>query len=175
MLRHSFTVGSVDMRERFGLIAESFGDFLQPALRPRKVVTPFRDGAFDYGAEFYDEREFTVNCASPLLSRAECRDLSAVLANKAEIRRWDEPDKYYVGRAYDPADIERIAGQAKRFAITFICEPFAYGEQRTAIFDGRSELSYAGTARTPTRITITNNSESPMIGLTVIMREVVIL
>jgi len=158
------------MRERFGLIVERFEDVLTPALRPRKVVAPLLDGALDYGGVAYDERRFTVRCATAsLLSRDACRELSYAVSRKARIVRWDEPDKYYLGRVYDPAGIERVAGSAKRFSIAFDCDPFAYGEQVTEIFAGSKRLSYAGTARTPTRIVITASGATT--GLTIIMRE----
>ena len=173
MITHSFTLNGVDMRERFGLIAESFDDVLTPSLRPRKVVTPFRDGAYDYGAEHYDERVLTIHCASPILSREDCRALSLSISEKSDIVRWDEPDKHYVGRVYDPAEIERIAGRAKRFSIPFVCEPFAYGAQRTEKFINRSPLAYMGTARTFPLITITNTNAFPINGLAITMREAV--
>ena len=56
MMKHSFTFCGVDMRERFGLIVESFQDSLQPKLRARKLDIPMRDGAYDYGAKWYEER-----------------------------------------------------------------------------------------------------------------------
>jgi len=174
MYKHSFTVGGVDMRKEFGLIAESFEDGLAPPLRPRKVVVPQRDGAFDYKAKYYDERELIINCASiALLDRGACRELSRVLARKEKIVRWDEEGKYYIGRVYDPTAIERLAGSAKRFAIHFVCEPFAFGRQVTEVFDGRSALLYQGTARTPTRITITNTEAYALNGITITMKEAI--
>lgn len=158
------------MREKFGLIVESFEDVLTPALRPRKVTVPQLDGAVDYGAEAYEERQLVINCATvALLTRGACRELSYAISRKAKIIRWDEPDKYYIGQVYDPAAIERIAGRAKRFSLPFVCDPFAYGEQRTISFNGSSNLNYSGTARTPTRITIVTTTA--MNGLTITMRE----
>jgi len=158
------------MREKFSLIAEDFQDVLTPSLRPRKVTAPLLDGSIDYGAVAYEERRLAVRCATAsLLSRGACRELSYAVSRKAQIVRWDEPDKYYVGRAYDPADIERIAGCARRFVIVFTCEPFAYGNQVTETFVGSKRLTYAGTARTPARIVITASGATT--GLTIIMRE----
>lgn len=168
MMKHSFTVGGVDMRERFGLLVERFEDKLTPRLRPRKVVVPERDGAHDFGATYYEERELTIACASGNLSREACRELSAIVARKARIIRWDEPDKYYVGRVYEPVDIERIAGTAKRFALVFTCDPFAYGNTVYKAMPTRME--YLGTARTPTRITITNTGTTPLQGLRMVIR-----
>ena len=174
MYKHSFTVGGVDMRHEFGLIVDNFEDVLTPQLRPRKATVPQSDGALDYDARYYDERELVVNCATlKLLTRAECRNLSLALSRKAQIVRWDEPDKYYVGRVYDPVEIERLAGKAKRFSIPFVCEPFAYGQQQMIGFQGRSNLTYQGTARTPTRITIVNTDPFTLNGITIRMREAI--
>lgn len=172
MMKHSFTFCGVDMRERFGLIVESFQDSLQPKLRARKLDIPMRDGAYDYGAKWYEERNVTIQCATvELLTRAQVRELSLALSEKGELRRWDEPDKTYIGQMYDPTEIERVAGRAKRFKLTFVCEPFAYGQQKTEAFQNQKALSYAGSARTPTHIIIANRGATKVHGLVITMRE----
>ena len=174
MEKYSITVGGVDLRGRFGLVAERIEDAIGPVLRERKIVIPTRDGAYDFGAKYYNERTLTVQMASTrMIERADVRELSYVLSKKARIVRWDEPDKYYVGRIYDPAAIERIAGPMKRFRLVFVCDPFAYGEQVTEDFTGSANLSYLGTARTPTHITIRNNGSEPVTGIAIIMREAI--
>lgn len=70
MLKHSFSFGGVDMREKYGLIVEKAEDVLAPDLRERKVEIPSRDGAWDYGAENYDERRLVITCGA-LLSREQ--------------------------------------------------------------------------------------------------------
>ena len=172
MMKHSFTYNNVDMRAEFGLIVERFTDVLAPELRERKMSVPFRDGAFDYGAKYYEERKLEIQCGTAaLMTRGEARRLSLVLAKKGLIRRWDEEDKYYVGRAYNPAEIERVAGKMLRFTLAFVCDPFAYGEQVTEEFSGMANLTYGGTARTPTRIIIRNDTGMALNGLVVTMRE----
>lgn len=47
MMRHSFSFNGVDMREAFGIVVERFSDVLTPALRPRKISIPYRDGSYD--------------------------------------------------------------------------------------------------------------------------------
>ena len=174
MLDHSITVNGVDLREQFGILVERVDDVLSPQLRSRKTSIPNRDGAYDFGAKYYDERSLTVYMASTkMVSRADVRELSYILSKKGRIVRWDEPDKYYIGQIYDPTVIEKIAGPAKRFTTTFICEPFAYGEQVTENFSNSAELEYAGTARTPTHITITNPNDYPMTGIVITMQEAV--
>ena len=170
MLKHSFSFCGVDMREKYGLIVEKAEDVLAPDLRERKVEIPSRDGAWDYGAENYDERRLVITCGA-LLTREQCRELSYELSRKAEIRLWDEPGKYYVGRIYDSTSIERVVGKARKFQLVFVCEPFAYGEQKTENFVGEKKLEYAGTARAPTRITITNQTGAAVQGLTITMKE----
>lgn len=172
MMDYGFSFAGVDMRAVYGLIVSKFNDALQPKLRARKLEIPMRDGAYDYGAKWYAERTVTIECATTrLLTRADVRELSLTLSQKGELRRWDEPDKYYIGRIYDPAQIERMAGVAKRFVLVFECEPFAYGQQQTEVFSRAKNLTYAGTARTPARITITNNTGAVLNGVTITMRE----
>lgn len=168
VLRHSFLINGLDMRERFGLIVSSFQDVLKPALRPRKVEIPERDGLYDFGAKYYGEREITVHCASVSLTREECRELAHVVSGKVQIVRWDEPDKYYTGRIYEPVDIERIVGQAKRFALVFICDPFACGETMDDGFDAR--IHYKGTARAPAVLTLTNTGKTSVSNIRIRMR-----
>lgn len=173
MMKNSWTFNGIDMRAEFGLILEEpFDDRLQPTLRERKLVVPHRNGAYDYGARWYDERPVGVKCASSqLLTRDDVRRLARVLSEKGELRSWYEPDKYYIGRIYEGAVIERIVGRAKRFELPFVCEPFAYGEQVTEQFTNQAALAYAGSAETPTHIIITNRGTEPIKGLTLTMRE----
>lgn len=172
IMKHSWTFNGIDMRDEFGLILEEpFNDRLKPRLRERKLIVPHRDGAYDYGAKYYDERDVGVKCASAGLSRSDVRRLALVLSEKGELRSWYEPDKYYVGRIYEDTDIERIVGNAKRFVLPFVCDPFAYGEQVTVQFKTQAPLAYRGSAATPTHIIITNRTQSPIKGLTLTMRE----
>lgn len=173
MMKNSWTFNGIDMRAEFGLILEEpFDDRLQPTLRERKLVVPHRNGAYDYGAHWYDERPVGVKCASTkLLTRDDVRRLARVLSEKGELRSWYEPDKYYVGRIYEGAVIERIVGKAKRFELPFVCEPFAYGKQVTEQFTNQAALAYAGSAETPTHIIITNKGKTTIKGLTLTMRE----
>ena len=77
MMRHSFSFNGVDMRAAFGIVVERFSDVLTPALRPRKISIPYRDGSYDFGAQYYDERVITIDCATAsLASRAAARALS---------------------------------------------------------------------------------------------------
>jgi len=172
IMKYSWVFNGIDMRAEFGLILEEpFNDRLKPRLRERKLIVPHRDGAYDYGAEYYDERDVGVKCASTGLSRGDVRRLALVLSEKGELRSWYEPEKYYIGRIYEDADIERIVGNAKRFVLPFVCDPFAYGEQVTEQFKNQTALTYRGSAAAPTHIIITNRTQNPIKGLSLTMRE----
>lgn len=151
------------MFERFGIMLEGEPqDVLLPALRPRKVTIPERHGAYDFGAKFYDERGLTLRCVTiRTLDRAAVREISLMLSQKSEIRIWNEPEKYYIGRIYDQTSLDQLRRTANKFTLTFICEPFAYGQTVTDPFEGLIyRSSYPGTAPTPTYIQIVNNGET---------------
>ena len=167
----SFKFGNIDLFNEFGLrLINVIGDSLSPKLRERKVVIPSRSGAYDYGAKYYDEREVTLECASMVnLSRAEWRELSYILSKKDRLYIFNEPDKYYVGRIYDPAMLEPIKFAGMQFELVFICEPFAYSDVITKQFSTVLEPNYKGTADTPTRIEIVNTGTKPIVGINVMI------
>jgi len=172
VMKNSVLIDGIDLRERFGIVVESIEDLFLPKLRERKLIIPGRSGAIDYGAKYYDERELILTCGTVSLpSRADVRELSYICSKKSKIVRWDEPDKYYIGRIYDPNDIQRFAGGMKKFQLVFLCEPFAYGSQVTEQFVNSTAIDYAGTAQTPTVITIKNNNSYPIAGITITMTE----
>lgn len=168
MLDYSFTFGGMDIREKYGLYVGSWQDVLKPALRSRKLTLSSRDGAWDFGAYAYDERQITVRLVGSL-TYAQRRELAFALSEKHELRYWEEPNLYYVGRVYSAAAIARLPADAKQFSITFICEPFAYG--RTATVDLAQDIEYAGTAKTPTRIEIKNTGEATITKVRLRIRE----
>lgn len=172
MLKHSFSFDGVDMRERYGIVVERFVDRLAPARRDTRLVIPKRNGSVDFGGFYYEDRELEIRCGTiKLLSRSEARELSYTLAAKGRIVRWDEPDKYYIGQIFDPAELEESVQSLKRFTLRFSCEPFAYGEQTTQAFTNSKNFAYNGTAVTPTIITITNNNDYEINNIEITMRE----
>lgn len=178
MLDHSFTFNGVDMRAQYGLIVSSIDDYLIPQMRERKIEIPGRNGAYDFdtkrGDETYKERQLVIHCATAeLMSRAAVREMTYTLSRKGHIVRWDEPEKYYNGRIYNPDYIERIVRQMKRFDITFTCDPFAYGRQITVNWNAAvHNPTYLGTGRTPTYIAITNTSQrTQAVGISIRFRE----
>ena len=166
-------VGNTDMRTAYGIKVERVEDVLAPPLRPRKVNIPGRHGSYDYGAHIYDERNLTIICAtSQLLTRADARELSYTLSQKNAIRIWQEPDKIYYGRIYDPTAIEKLVQHLKKFSMTFICDPFASGTTYNRSFDGdRLTVNYAGSAETPTRMEIINIGTAVAAQLRIRVRE----
>lgn len=145
---------------------------LKPPLRERKLIIPEKSGAYDFGAKYYDEISYLVECDTiKQLSEEDKREIAYLLSFKNRITFWDEPDKYYIGRIYDAAEVEKVGGIGTYFPLTFICDPFAYGQTVNVQFPTNGVLypKYAGTAETPTRIEITNNSTSARVRAKVVI------
>lgn len=173
MLNNSFTFRGVDVRATYGIIVERFQDVLIPRLRENKLVIPHRSGAIDFGAQYYDERELTVICSTKaLLTRQACEELAYLLSQKGSLERWDYTGRTYTGRIYNAGEIVRLAGKAKAFELTFVCDPHIYGAQVTEQFKNWDNIEYDGTAQTPTIITIENNNAYALHGITITMREI---
>lgn len=161
--KSSFTFGGVDMYERFGIQLENEPhDVILPPLRSRKITIPQRHGSYDFGAKYYDERGLQLDCVTVrTLSREDVREISFMISRKSEIRIWNEPQKYYIGRIYDSTGLEQIRNIGNKFQLLFVCEPFAYGATSTVAFVNRQFLpTYIGTAATPTYIVIRNTASS---------------
>ena len=164
----SFKFGDIDMFETYGIqildssLAE---DLLLPAVRPRKVTMPFRHGTYDYGAKYYNERPLTLNCVtlqhhSENQARSFAREIASALAKKDEIRLWNEPDRYYIGRIENEVTRAQHRDVGIVFTLEFTCDPFAYGETIVETFTNlQYNTHYAGTVPSPTKIVITNNSD----------------
>lgn len=173
MIADSFIFGTVDMFEQFGIRVITY-DVLKPPLRQRKIIIPGRDGAYDFGEEVYDERVLRMECDTRIgLTRADLRELAYVLSKKKKIYLWDEPDFFYIGRIYDAAQLNNIGSIGHDFTLSFICDPFLYGATRVLSFSGRvlTRPDYTGTARTPTRIAITNTGTADAVGIQIRIRE----
>ena len=169
LAKGSARFAGVDLQEAFGIRCD-FYDVLTPKMRERKVKLPGRDGSYDYGARFHDERIVKLKCESmKMLSRQEIRELAAALSKKGELYLWDEPDKYYVGRIYKAPDLVYIGLIGHRFDLEFICDPFAYGETISGPMP--TIMTYKGTAITPTRIEIRNISNKTLQGVQIQIRE----
>ena len=169
----SFMFGTHDMYAEYGIMVIKH-DFLMPALRSRKVTIPLRSGVHDFGARYYDERMLTMECDTRReLTRGQMRELAFLLSTKNKIVCGDEPDKYYIGRLYDPSEIIEHGEIVDEFTLAFICEPFAYSTPVQIPIASEISLrpEYIGTAPTPTRITITNVGETEAFGIRIRIRE----
>ena len=152
-------------------------DVLTPAKRPRKVHIPQRSGMYDFGATCWEERTVRIECTlERKTSRAQLREIAGALSRKGRLRLWDEPDKYYVGELYDPAEVLDYYDEAMReFSLSFVCEPFAFGRTVTQpIASGENRVAYLGTADTPCVIVLKNLSPDTVqtVTITAIKRRV---
>lgn len=168
--KSSFLFGTTDMYQRFGIQISDDGmpnDVLKPQLRERKVTVPLRNGAYDYGAKYYDERPYGINCVTVKAgTRDDAREMAYILSKKSTLRLWTEPDKYYVGRIYQPPNLECLRKVGNRFTLSFVLEPFAYRNTITMPFTNRIYIpNYEGTADTPTYIVITNTGRTNAVNI----------
>ena len=163
LTKSSFKFGTVDMYERFGIMLEGEPeDAVLPMIRPRKQTIPQRHGAYDFGARYYGERGLILKCVTiRTLAREDVREISYLISKKNEIRIWNEPEKYYIGRIYDETALTQERRIANKFTLQFVCEPFAYGATKTEQFTSlRYTPAYSGTIGTPTYIVIRNAAAS---------------
>lgn len=171
MTNDSFTFGGIDMFKEFGIMILHYDAFL-PQLRKRKVKIPRRSGSYDYGAKFYDDRTIRVECDTRrALSKSEIRELAYILSKKNQLRFWNEPERYYIGRIYDTSELNYIGSIGHEFTLNFECDPFAYGDTLQKSVAGSLRPEYKGTAATPTRLTITNVGETAVSGIQIRIRE----
>ena len=164
----SFLFGTTDMFVTFGIkLADNSTpeDVLIPGLRSRKQTIPLRHGAYDYGARYYEERRLNVECVTNrVITRMDVREIAYILSKKSEIRFWNEPEKYYIGRVYNPPTLEQLRNVGNHFELEFICEPFAYRQTLTRFFTNNKYIpEYDGTASTPTYIVLTNTSATAQV------------
>lgn len=166
--KDSFTFDGVDMLAAYGIRMVAW-DVLAPRLRRRLLEVPGRDGSYDFGARWYDDREVRLVCDSLRgLTRGEVRELAYLLSRKGELVLFDEPGMRYVGRLYDEAELERVGRAGYAFVLRFVCEPFALGETVQGRVGGR--MGYAGTARTPVRLQVRNVGDGVVWGVRVRVR-----
>lgn len=171
--KSSFMFGTTDMYETFGIQISENGlpdDVLKPPLRERKVVVPQRNGAYDYGARWYDERPLSLTCVTVRAgTRDDAREMAYILSKKSQIRFWNEPDKYYMGRVYTAPGLEILRKVGNKFTLNFVLEPFAYGALVSEDFVNRRYITnYKGTAPTPTYIVIENTGSGNAVNIQIV-------
>lgn len=156
--------------EEFNILCSS-SDFLLPEKRMRKQFVPFRDGNYDYGAEFYNDRTLRIRCVwisntFNQMTRSDIREVAYWLSKKGRIELANEPDKWYMGELYDPTElIAHYTNAVDRgttdgeFELNFVCEPFAYKDiGDKTIQTGINPINYEGTAQTSCTIILKNNN-----------------
>jgi predicted phage tail component-like protein len=167
----------VDLRAQFGIKVIAVRSFTAD-LRPRKVTVPGRSGAYDYGANYHEERELYFDCMVERELKKDASqgidefdDLKYLLCHgtrKGRIIIWDQQDRYYLGRLYQQENVQDFFQlKGRKLTLRFICDPYAYGlEPKILYADNNGIVSmtggnrYFGTRQTPTRITIRNTGTS---------------
>lgn len=167
----SFEFRGINTLDKFGIRCVKI-DYLLPKKRARKTQIPHRHGQFDHGAECWEERVLRIECdlLRPL-SRAELREVTALLSRKGKLYLWDEPDKFYIAEVYEPSEIfEYPKAIVRIFTIEFVCEPFAYRETTSfEITDGiNTNIKYEGTEEAPCRIILENQSGQTINNISII-------
>jgi predicted phage tail component-like protein len=132
-------------------------------LRERKVIVPSRSGAYDYGANYHDERELVFECE---ILRELAKDIPAELdefddlkyclshgTQKGKIVIWDQPYRYYLGRIYEAAKVQdRFGLKTRQVRFVFICDPYAYGIEPHVLYTDINQISMSsGNRYTGTR------------------------
>lgn len=176
MTGDSFTYNGIDVYDLAKLRIINY-DVFMAELRERKVSVPGRSGAFDYGANYHEERQMRMECTiDGEITDFQFDELKYTLSRKGRIVLWDKLDRYYVGQCYDAVEVIDYYSHCLRdFELVFDCEPYAYATNPTVI---RStvpimNISYEGTRKAPTLITIRNTGATPISGVTVTSRELV--
>lgn len=168
----SFKFGTVDMYDTFGLrIVDCDYDYLSPAPRESKQSIPLRSGAYRFTEKYHEERQIMLSVRAENPVRTFWRELSYALDKKANLYIYDEPEKYYTGRIYDPSQIKRLRNVGVEFDLVFTCKPYAIGRSVTDTFTGNVYYpNYNGTANSPTIITIRNTGNNAVTGIRVILQ-----
>lgn len=166
MTPDSFTFGRFNSLDDWGIRIITY-DVLTPEKRERKTEIPRRSGLYNHGHNVWNERIISIDCTlERKISRESLREIAYALSRRAELRLWQEPDKYYIGEIYTAPDITDYMNESMReFTLEFICEPFAFSAARSEpLKDGKNRIKYNGTMengaifeiRNPNSYTVSN-------------------
>ncbi|GHU77306.1 hypothetical protein FACS1894188_11320 [Clostridia bacterium] len=116
MKSDTFTFNGINSYDAYGIkvIAK---DVQSAAKRDRRVVIPFKNGGYDFGAKYYSERVVTLDCCtedSPL-SKSDFRAVAAWLSQKGKLTLWDEQDKCYIGELLESPDLNEAVYKLRNF------------------------------------------------------------
>lgn len=155
----SFTFNGINSIDEWGIKINAYDVFSAPK-RNRRTTIPFRDGSYDFGRKYFDDKVLRIECntSSRSLSKADLREVAYVLLQKGKLYLWDEPDKYYIAELMDSAEVSVSPKYTQQtFALSFVCEPFIYKDVPSIAFGTSfSSVDYRGTIEAPTVITITD-------------------
>ena len=184
----SFNFRGRNSTDEFGIRANSY-DFILPDKRERRQLVPFRNGTYDYGAQWYNDRILRLRCiwlTSKIekMTRSDIREIAYWLSKKGNIVLDIEPDKYYVGEINNANELIAHYNYAKEdietgntdttdgeFELNFVCEPFAYGKLVTQpIEEGINRIQYKGTAETPCTIILRNETGFDVTGIQIVAK-----
>lgn len=169
MTGDSFSFGRHNSMDDWGIKVVGY-DVLLPPKRSRKLTIPGRSGSFDFGAKNWEDRSLRIYCMlTRQMTKAKFREIAYLLSKKAQLRLWNEPDKYYIAELYESPEVQDYYMEiAREFELVFTCEPFAYGASvATQIANGRNVISYKGTAETPCMIVLKNISKNNVVNITI--------
>ncbi len=169
MTEDSFSFGKFNSMDDWGIKVVAY-DVLLPPKRSRKLTIPGRSGSYDFGAKNWDDRTLRISCMLlQQMTKAEFREIIYLLSKKAQLRLWNEPDKYYIAELYESPEVQDYYLEAAReFELAFTCEPFAYGNHITEpIQKGRNVIDYKGTAESPCMIVLRNVSTTNAANITI--------
>lgn len=167
-----FTFKGVHSSE-FSIGAKSVDRTLIPELRRSDFEIPGRDGTVDYDDNTYGTRSIEVEIGfvkntSFAELRKSARDVAFWLSGKGDLIFDDEPDKMYKAAIYAPAGIEQMALMPAALTnITFDCQPFAEDIVNRQVtgqvrFGEAFVVESEGTQRTPCKIYLKNNGDTPL-------------
>ena len=156
-----------------GMIMQSIDRSLLPMVKRQQVDIPSLDGKYDLQANaLYDDRLITVKFS------AVVNDMMQMQTKKRLIAKWlsgrsrlifdDEPGLWNDAKVFDAVAFEQTFKTLSVEAI-FEAYPFAYGKEIRIPVNApvAIKMSYAGNARTPTKITLKNTSNVNISGLSV--------
>ncbi len=164
----------------FGIGVRSVDRSLIPELRRNEFTIPGRHGTIDFGLNTYEKRPIQVKIgllknADWQTLRAKARDVARWLSGKGMLVFDDEPDKAYDAAVYGYVGIEQLELlPAGLLTVTFECQPFAESlEYRQVNIPSITTKPYdvqvdvAGTAETCCIITLKNNGNTNVEGITI--------
>lgn len=170
----SFNFGDKNSLIDFGIKVIAYDPFVA-VKRDRRQQIPFRNGTYDYGEKWYDDKIIRLDCCTEKkeLSKSEMREVIYWLSEKNNLTLWDEPDKYYIGELLTSPEILVLPKRVKQqFVIELLCQPFAYGVNiAKPLNKSINKVEYHGTAETPTLFVIKNPNSFPVSKVMVTLSE----